>query len=239
MRRQAQRIAEIAGAAFTEILIEQRQHIAIDSRKIFKARIGPVIARQRDEERAGAAAGLREAFKSVTPVVEAAEAAHDDDAAAGDDAVDVEVDRHRMLQLLQVAEAQRRQRGAVLFPRGRERGQIAVGKRQHHHLGRRLPKIDGGLDFIEACGFGRKEVHGAAYSPAMDRAIAARSSPFWPMTTRRPCRSSPGTPGTIELLLEACADTLDEQAHRLALDVGKALHAQDVVRARRSERGAP
>ncbi len=49
------------------------------------------------------------------------------------------------------------------------------------------------------------------------------------MTTRRPCRGSSAAPGAIELVLEARAHALNQKAHRLALDLGEALDAQDVV----------
>nr|GFB25765.1 hypothetical protein [Tanacetum cinerariifolium] len=38
-----------------------------------------------------------------------------------------------------------------------------------------------------------------------------------------------GLPGAIKVLVEACADALNQQAHRLARDGGKALDAQDAV----------
>ena len=59
-------------------------------------------------------------------------------------------------------------------------------------------------------------------------------------------RSPPGGPAArlarlprpVELVLDARADALHQQPHRLARDLDEALHAQDVVRRRRRRRGA-
>ena len=59
--------------------------------------------------------------------------------------------------------------------------------------------------------------------------MAARSRPFWPITTRRLARALAFAPGPVELVREARADALDEQPHRLAVDGDEALDAQDVV----------
>ena len=65
--------------------------------------------------------------------------------------------------------------------------------------------------------------------PRISSEIAPRSKPFSPITTRRPRRVA-GGPRSIELVLDARADALHQQPHRLAGDVDEALHAQDVVR---------
>ncbi len=62
----------------------------------------------------------------------------------------------------------------------------------------------------------------------MSIAIAARSSPFSPITTSRPCGLA-GRPGPVELLAETRPDALDQKAHRFAGDGQKAFHAQHAV----------
>ena len=58
--------------------------------------------------------------------------------------------------------------------------------------------------------------------------MAARSRPFSPMTTKPAAPILAQRPGPIELLAEALADALDQQAHRLARDLDEALHPQHV-----------
>ena len=67
-----------------------------------------------------------------------------------------------------------------------------------------------------------------AQAPSLEssRAIDVLSRPFSPMTTRRPRRDSPGAPRPVEILLKAIADALDEQPHRLAAHLDKALDPQ-------------
>ena len=81
-----------------------------------------------------------------------------------------------------------------------------------------------------------RSVRPLAAPPAPPR-WRARSRPFSPITTSRLRRASPGAPGPVELVAEARADALHEQAHRLARDLDEALHAQHVVRL--GDRGEP
>ena len=61
--------------------------------------------------------------------------------------------------------------------------------------------------------------------------IASLSKPVSPITTRRRrgARASDGH-FAVELVLDARADALHQEPHRLARDLDEALHAQDVVR---------
>ena len=65
------------------------------------------------------------------------------------------------------------------------------------------------------------------------RRIASASSPCSPITTRRPPSFLPGLPWPVELMLDARADTLNEKTHRLALHLGKAFDAQNIMLSRR------
>ena len=104
-------------------------------------------------------ARLRQAFKAIAPIIEAAEAAHDDEAGSCDNTFDIEVDRHGMTELLEAREPQAWKRFSVLRPTCRERGKVAVAKGQNDDVGRRLRKIDGCFDLVQCSNFGRKQVH--------------------------------------------------------------------------------
>ncbi len=109
-RRERQRIADVVRPAMTEIMVELRHRLRRHRRKRRQPRIGPVVARQRDEHDALRARHVGDALEPVAPVVEPAERAHDDGARLPDHAVNVEIDRHRMPQPLEAREPQARQR---------------------------------------------------------------------------------------------------------------------------------
>ena len=170
----AQRLAQVLGAALAEELVEPGQRLSGQGRDRGKPRIGAVVARQGGEEQPLVARHVADALEAVAPIVEPAQAAHDHQLGAGHDAVDIEVDRHRMLELLQAGEPQRRQRLGILLPRRSQCRQIAVGKGQHDDIGRRLAKVDGDIGLVEGRKLGRQNVHGPS-----------RAAPRgW-----RPCRS--------------------------------------------------
>ena len=228
--REAQRLAEILGPALAEEAFEQRQRARRHGRHRGEPRIGAVVAGQGREQDAVLARGIGDPLEPVAPVIEAAEAAHDHDLGARHHAVDIEIDRHRMAQPLEAGEPQGRQRPGVALPGGGQRRQVAVGEGQHDHLGRRLAEIDGDVGLLERRKLGGQDVHD---QPRISASIPALSRPFSPITTSRPRRASPAAQRRSILMLEACADALHQQAHRLAGDVDEALHAQDVVRRRR------
>ena len=64
---------------------------------------------QRREQDAVFTRDVADALEAVAPVVEPAQAADDDGAGMGHDALDIEVDRHRMPELFQAGEPKRRQ----------------------------------------------------------------------------------------------------------------------------------
>ena len=66
------------------------------------------------------------------------------------DALDPEIDRHRMLEVAQLHEPHARQRVAFDGPGRRKAGEIAVGERQNRDVARRLTEIDRLDDVVEA-----------------------------------------------------------------------------------------
>ena len=206
-------------------------------------RIGAVVARQGREQHAALARDVGDALQAVAPVVEPAQAAHDDERALRDHALDIEVDRHRMAQPLEAGEPQRRQRLRVRLPGGGERREVAVGEGQHDDLGRRLAEIDGDVGLLQGRKLGRQDVHAIL---ARTRSARLDGLPCRSPSRRSPPggrgAASPAAQRPVELVLDARADALHQQAHRLAGDVDEALHAQDVVRRgglRRCGRSAP
>ena len=75
------------------------------------------------------------------------------------DAVDPEIDRHRMAQVAQMREPHARQRVPLHRPRRCQTGKVAVGERQHDHVSRRLAEIDRLDDLVESGGGGREQMH--------------------------------------------------------------------------------
>jgi hypothetical protein len=70
-----------------------------------------------------------------------------------------------------------------------------------------------------------QQVHGSGAQGRRRRASSAASR-SWPISTRRVMRLV-AAPGAVEVLVEARAHALDQQAHRFAGDGGEALGAQD------------
>ena len=79
---------------------------------------------------------------------------------------------------------------ASRFPRGGDAGKIAVGEGQRHDIRRRLAQIDRLDEIVERSGDGGQEVHVVSCQPTKIFSIAARFSPFSPITTSRERRSS-------------------------------------------------
>src|SRR6185503_15669750 len=139
-----------------------------------------------------------EPLDAIAPPVEPAEEAHHDHLGVRADALDPQIDRHRMLEVAQLH--------GLAGPCRREAAEIAVGERQHRDVARRLAEVDGCDDVVERCGAGREQMH--AYSsrlrprslsqktyPKRPRVTAARSMPLSPITTSAPARGSPAFHG--------------------------------------------
>ena len=75
------------------------------------------------------------------------------------DAVDPQIDRHRVPQIAQMRQTQARQRGALGLPGHSKRRQIAVGKRQDRDIARRLAEVDRFDNFVETGRTCREQMH--------------------------------------------------------------------------------
>ena len=93
----AQRLPQILRTALAEEAVESRQRRGGEGRDRGQTRIGAVVTRQGREQDAALARGVGDVLQAVAPIVKPAQAAHDDHARAGDHALDIEIDRHRML----------------------------------------------------------------------------------------------------------------------------------------------
>ena len=154
-----QRLAQVLRAARAKVGVEVGELVRGQGRDGSKARIWPVVARQCCEQHASVARQIADMLEPVAPVIETTQAAYDDEPGIGQDAIDIEIDRHRMPELLQAGEPQRRQQIGVVAPRRRQRREVAVRKGQDDDLRRRLAEVDGGLDLFETRQLGRQDVH--------------------------------------------------------------------------------
>ena len=211
-----QQAAQIFAAAFAEISQQRVELGGRQGRGGGKARVVAILARQNGERDAAFARQRREPFDTVFPPIEPAQEAHDDDLRMRADALDPQIDRHRMAQVTQMREPHARQRGAFGVPRGSKAGEIAVGERQNRDVARRLAEIDR-LDDVVEVGCGRSQ---ADASPELvlsnkrvrdGRAIETFQSDHHQPPFARFVRR----PGPIVLVCHARSDGLDQQAQRL------------------------
>ncbi len=102
----SQHPTQILRAARAEIGVEEARQFWWHGREGVEPGIGPVVAGQDRQGDPVGAGGCRGAFDAVAPVVEATEAADDDDLRLGDHGIDVEIHRHRVAQFGELGEAQ-------------------------------------------------------------------------------------------------------------------------------------
>ena len=145
----AQQRAQIVAAAFAEETQQCVELLPWQRRGCGKAAIVAILAGQHGERDAAFAGQRGEPLDAVFPPVEAAEQPHHDHLGMRPDTVDPQVDRHRMAQVAQMRQPHARQARALSLPGGGERGEIAVGERQHGDVARRLAEIDRFDDFVE------------------------------------------------------------------------------------------
>ncbi len=108
--------------------------------------------------------------------------------------------------------------------RRRRAGELGVGRREHDDLARRLAEIDRLAAVSGVPGCARADASARASRPGA--ASTARGSRPLPITTSRRARLV-GAPGPVEVVLDAVADALQDQAHRLAGHLEETLHPQD------------
>src|SRR5947208_10708078 len=89
-----------------------------------------------------------------------------------------------MAQFRQIGKSQRRQRSAAPPPASRERGEIAVGKRQHHEIGRILTEVPWRRRLLKAAALAEDDVH---QTPSRALMAASSMSPCSPITTSFDC----------------------------------------------------
>ena len=187
-RRVGQQIARVGRAAMDRVLPEAMTSLGLQGRDPGELGVGLVVARQHGERDAVRAAGLGDALDTVGPVADAAEQADNDEPRAGDDRVDVDVDRHVVGELQEVGETEARKVVAEARARGGEARELGIGGRQHDDVARRLAEVDGFRSVGDDARLGRQKMH----QPAIAASTASRSRPVWPMITSCVARASPG-----------------------------------------------
>ena len=159
----------VAGSCFAEsgndVVCVDNVTAKIDALKqgkvpIYEPGLEELIRRNTTEGRLTFSTDLVDA---VRPVAAAAEQPHHDEARVPYDLVDVEIDRKVVRQAHQVGEPQAREIRAIcgdgpLACRGEHRD-LAVGRREHDDLGRRLTEIDGLVAVRDYAALCRQQVH--------------------------------------------------------------------------------
>ena len=215
-QQSTERYARVFDTARVQQSFEPREIVAADRRQRRQPHVGATVSRNDCQRDAKLAATLAQLFAAVAPVVESAKQPHQDRLRSLHRRIDEKVDRHRMAQRAEIDNAKT---GSLRFRRVTESDgrhcQIGIGKGQNQNVRRRKPEILHYGSLVKLSRLADNNVHQAA--PVSVRAIASRSRPFWPMTTRRPTRDLVRLPGAVELRVEALADALNKQAHRLAV----------------------
>ncbi len=193
LREAAKQPLHVLWTPFAEITQQRLQVVRRKGRRLEQARIVAVLARQHGERDAGLAGQRRQGLDAIAPPVEPTQKPHHDNLRVPRHRVDPQIDGHGMAQVAQMREPHGWQRVALHGIRGGKPGKIAIGKRQHHDIARRLAEIDRLDDVVERRGAGLQEMH--ARYPASDLATASRSRPLRPMTTTLPWRISDAPQG--------------------------------------------
>jgi len=131
-----------------------------DRAVIAELRVWLIVTRQARERDAALAALRRDLLDAIWPVAHAAQQAHHHQLGVGDDVLDIGIDRQVMRELQQVGEAQARLRLGEMRMGARQARQLAVRRRQHHDLARRLAKVDGLAAIGDLTGPGSEQMHG-------------------------------------------------------------------------------
>ncbi len=105
-----------------------------------------------------------ELLDAVGPVAPPPQQAHDDEAGAGRDALDMKVDRHGVAEAQQIGQTQAREVGRQPRPCGGEAGELGVGGGKDEDVARRLAQIDRRLGVGQRGQLGAQEVQGRPFS---------------------------------------------------------------------------
>ncbi len=141
--------------------------------------VRPVIARQRREGHARRAETRRELLQAIGPIPLAAQHARHHQTRARRRPLEVEVDRHRMRQVHQRRQPQAR-RVRHRAPRLGQRRELAVGRRDHHQIGRRLVEVDGLGPVRRGARLSQQQVHQPLLATACAPTSASSVSPRAP-----------------------------------------------------------
>src|SRR5712691_4784151 len=228
--------AQIVTSALTEEFEQRVQLVRRKGRSFREPRIVAILARQHGEHDPTLARERRQPLDAVAPPVETAEQANEDHLGMGGDAIDPEVDRHRVAQIPQRREPQARQRVALECPGSGEGGKIAVREGQDDHVARRLAEIDRLDGLVERRGGGREQMHRSPEQRARHRGAV---EPLQADDDEAAFARLGGIPWPVVLVRDARAHRLQEETHGLARDGGESLHPQHVeaFRGRGAARG--
>ena len=149
----------IPGAAVQQEAPEPPVRLGVDRGMRGELRVGLIVARQQREGRTGARAGLDDLLDPVGPVGLPAEQTHDDEPRLDDDLLAVEIDRRVVGELHEVGETHGGKRLAECRARGRQRGELGVGGREHDDVAGGLTEVDGFAAVGDDTGLGPEKMH--------------------------------------------------------------------------------
>ena len=156
-------------------------------RERIEPRVAAAIGRQYGKRDAAPLRELMQRVDTVGPIGFAADQANENAADLRQRALDISIDRERMAQRDQVGEPQRRQAFPPAPPAACECREVAVGKREHHEIGRILTEIDGCRGLLQAMALAEDDVH---QTPNPTLIACSSISPCSPITTSLDCRGA-------------------------------------------------
>ncbi len=169
----AQEVDAILRPALDEIGPEGVIVLGRNGRELAQLGIGLVIPRQRGERHARLVKPRRILLESEFPIARPAQNPRDHQPRAAGALIQMQVDRHRVLQVHQAGEPEGWRR-VHLASCARQSGQFGVGGRDHHDVGRGLPKVDRFLAVVDIPGGRCNQVHQIASCGRM--AFAAKGA---------------------------------------------------------------
>ena len=171
-------------------------------------------------------------FQPVGPIAFAAEYADDDKPGTGNRLLGIDIHRHRMGKLHEIGEAYGWCVLVQIACRSCKAAQFGVCGRKKNKIGGRLAEIDGLFAFIDRAFLGQQQMHRRSLLAEGGLQFRLDGSPVQPVQPNHDqARSALLTfpPVPVEIAVDSCADSLDQQAHRLAGNLDKPFQAQNVV----------